>query len=336
MRAARIHEYGAPELLKVEDVERPQPGPKDVLVRVLASSVNPVDFKIRGGHQRAVIRLRFPWILGMDLSGVVESVGAKVTQFSPGDEVFSSPSHFRMGCYAEYVAVREDELARKPASLDHLQAASIPLVGLTAYQALMNSAQLRAGERVLIQAGSGGVGTFAIQLAKHVGAHVITTCSERNHELVRALGADEVIDYHKTPFEEAAGKVDVVMDTIGGDHLDRALKILKPGGRLLSITPRMPDFTKKYGPALGLVMLGFRIASLWLRARFSGGKMSVVTRSPSGAELQKIAALIEEGAIKPAIDKVFPLEKIVEAHRYMETGRARGKVVIDLRTDNPA
>ncbi len=336
MRAARIHAYGAADELRVEDVPAPRLGPDDVRVEVHAASVNPVDVKIRSGGQRAVVWLSLPATLGLDLSGVVTEVGARVRGFAVGDEVFGSPSHRRMGTYAEEISVRANELARKPRNLTHLEAASLPLVGLTAWDALVEACELRAGERVLIQAGSGGVGTFAIQLAKHLGATVLTSCSPRNFELVRGLGADEVLDYRTQDFEEVAAGVDVILESVGGEAVDKALRTVRPGGRVAAITAGLPSLTARYGPALGLGMMVARTLKQALGARVRRGvRLSFVTRRPDGQVLGRIAELVEQGRIRPVVDRVFDLGAIADAHRYVETGHARGKVVVRVRPEDP-
>jgi len=329
VKAALIHGYGQPDVFRIEDVPAPVCGPRDVLVDVRAAGINPIDYKIRSGGQRAVIWLSFPAVLGLDVSGVVAQVGDQVTRFAVGDEVFASPSHRRMGTYAEQIAVRESELARKPSRLSHAQAAALPLVGLTAWDSLMGACKLQAGERVLIQAGSGGVGTIAIQLAKHVGAEVFTTCSPRNHELVAGLGADHVIDYRTQDWAVEAADVDVILESIGGDDLERAIGAVKRGGRIASIAAGLPQYTKRFGPALGLTAM--ISATLWrmVRARATRGvKLSMVTRRASGANLQQLAAIVDAGDMTPVVDRVFALDDVAEAHRYLETSRARGKVVL--------
>lgn len=332
MRAARIHEYGEPEVFRIEEVDEPTCGPKEALVDVRASSVNPIDYKIRGGGQRSVVWLSMPSKLGLDLSGVVTSVGEQVTGFAVGDEVYASPSHRRIGTYAERIAVRESELAHKPKNLTHEEAASIPLVGLTAWDCLVGAADLQPGERVLVQAGSGGVGTFAIQLAKALGAaEVLTTCSPRNHELVRSLGADVCIDYRTEDWEEVAKDVDVILESVGGDDVRRAIRTVRRGGRVACITAGLPTYTAQYGPALGLTAMVSKTATRMMCAALGRNvKLRFVTRKASGANLQAITDLIEAGSIRPVIDRVFPLDAIADAHRYLETGRARGKVVIDI------
>ena len=274
MRAARIHRYGGPDELVVEEVPEPRCGPDELLVDVHASSVNPVDFKIRSGGQRAVVWLSLPAALGLDVSGVVREVGAKVRGFAVGDAIWSSPSHRRMGTYAERLAVRASEAAPKPAGLTHAEAASMPLVGLTAWDALVGACDLRPGERVLIQAGSGGVGSFAIQLAKHLGAsEILTTCSPRNFELVRSLGADRPVDYRTEDFEEVAAGVDVILESLGGEHVPRALRTVRRGGRVAAITAGLPARTEKHGPALGLAsMVGATAWRMACSALTRGGK----------------------------------------------------------------
>ncbi len=329
MKAARIHEYGGPEVLRVEQIDRPEVGPDDVLIQVHAASVNPVDWKIRGGLQRGVIRYELPHVLGLDASGVVVRVGAEVKKFTIGDEVYCSPSHKRSGTYAEYVAVDQSEVALKPRSIDHLGAASLPLVGLTAWDALVSTMRLAPGERVLVLAGSGGVGTFAIQLAKHLGAEVATTCSARNVELVRNLGANHVIDYTHERFDELLRDYDAVLDTLGGEERRRALSILRRGGRMVTLLAGVPEATKRFGPTLGVVVVGLQMLGFKMKSRFSHGvRTSWVIRPSSGAVLEEIAALVDRGKIKPVIDRVFSLDDITAAHEYSGSGRARGKIVI--------
>src|SRR6476646_6151408 len=221
MKAIRIHEYGGPEVLKYEDARRPQPQAGEVLIRVHAAGVNPVDSAIRTGHVQEIFPVSFPWIPGWDLSGVVEELGADVTKFNKGDEVFAIPDATRNGTYAEYIVARESEVALKPKSLHHIRAAGVPVAAITAWNALFDSAQLRRGQRVLIHGGAGGVGHFAVQLAKRKGAHVIATASARNHELVYELGADEAIDYQTQKFEDVARNIDIVIDPIGGETQER-------------------------------------------------------------------------------------------------------------------
>jgi len=331
MKAIRIHSYGEADVLHVEDVAPTPLGPKDLRIAVKATSVNPIDYKLRSGAQRAIVPLSMPWTLGMDVSGVVTEVGAKVKGFAVGDAVFSSPSHKRMGCYAEDVVVRADECALKPDALTHVEAASLPMVGLTAWNALVDACDVQPGQKVLIQAGSGGVGTVAIQLAKHLGADVYTTCSGRNAELVEELGADRVINYREERFEEVAQGCDAVLESMGGEHLERAIGTVRPKGTIASITPGLPAYTKKHGAWLGVIVFGLYLIRRIVGARLkNGAKLRLVTRKASGATLAKLAELVDRGKIRPVIDRVFALDEAAEAHRYIETGRARGKVVLQV------
>lgn len=333
MRAARIHRYGPPEVLVVDDVEEPRAvGPRDVLVEVHASSVNPVDWKIRSGGQRALIHYTLPWILGLDVSGVVRSVGTQVTRFSAGDEVYGSPTHRRPGTYAELVVIDERALARKPRNLSHLEAASLPLVALTAWDALVVRGRLAKGEKALIHAGAGGVGHVAIQLAKDLGAYVATTCSERNADFVRELGADRAIDYKKERFDEVLRDYDFVLDALGGEERERSLNILREGGHLATMVGGFPEEAEKRGVALGAVVALGTLASITLRGELVRGiAIHHVLRESNGAILEQITRRVERGAIKPVIDTVFPLEKIADAHRASEGGRTRGKIAVEVR-----
>ena len=332
MRAARIHQYGPPDVFQIDDIPVPDVGPSDVLIEVHAASVNPIDWKIRSGVQRGIIRYKLPHVLGLDVSGVVSAVGDKVTRFAVGDEVYSSPNFKRDGTYAEFTVVDESELAHKPANLSHQEAATIPLVGLTAYQCLVTKSNLQSGERVLILAGSGGVGSFAIQLAKALGAEVTATCSGRNTELVSSLGADHVIDYTVETVHERPRDFDLVMDNLGGTERNNIRNVLKRGGRLPTIVGGIPKETKRFGPNLGSIvaiakLVGFIVSTRLIR----GQKVHYVLRKADGLQLAEITRLIEEEKIRAVVDKVFPLEDVAEAHRYSETGRARGKIVIAVR-----
>ncbi|MCA9550850.1 MAG: NADP-dependent oxidoreductase [Myxococcales bacterium] len=337
MRAVRMHAYGGPEVLQVDDVPTPTAGKGQVLVEIHASSVNPVDWKIRSGGQRGLVRYRLPRTLGLDVSGVVVAVGPGVTRFQVGDAVYGSPNHTEDGCYAEYAALPEAQLAAKPAQLTHLEAAALPLVGLTAWEALVRKADLQPGERALIHAGAGGVGHVAIQIAKARGAEVITTCSAANAELVRSLGADRVVDYRAERFYEVLSDLDVVLEGVGGPVRDQSLAVLRRGGRMPSIVGGFPAYTKRLGPVLGPPAALVDIAAFMVKARLTKGvKVYQVMRPPRGDLLEALSALVEAGALRPRIDRVFPLEDVAEAHRYSETGRARGKIVIAVRaSDQP-
>lgn len=331
MRAIRAHGYGDPSVLRLDDVAVPAPGPRDLLIAVKAAAVNPIDYKLRKGLQQAVVPLRFPATLGMDISGVVVAMGAGVTRFALGDAIVASPTHKRMGGYAEKIIVDEREVARKPACLSHVEGASLPLVGLTAWDALVRHGRLRHDERVLIQAGSGGVGTVAIQLAKHIGAEVLTTASARNEALVRDLGADVVIDYGSESYEEVAAGCDLVLDALGDEHLEGALRTVRSGGRIVTITPGVPTLVGRYGPFLGILAVGLRIVGFAAKARMQKGvSFRPVTRVADGEALGHLMALAAVGELRPVIDTVLPLEEAAEAHRLLEAGHRRGKVVLEV------
>jgi len=320
MKALAIRRYQAP--MEMMELPRPEPGPGDLLVRVRAAGVNPLDYKIRDGVVKVLLPFAFPLVLGTDLSGDVEAIGRGVTKFKIGDAVYSRLDNDRIGAFAEYALVRESAAARKPARLDYAQAASLPLVGLTAWQALIELARLREGQKVLIHAGSGGVGTFAIQLAKHLGAQVATTAGVRNHALVKSLGADVAIDYQTTRFEAVAKDQDVVLDTQGGDTLLRSV-VVTIGGR--------PDgkFARAWGLSLPLVwILGFLNRKVDRLGKKKSVRFEYLFMRASGEQLERIGALVDGGVIKPILDKTFPLEAAAEAISYVRAGRTIGKVVI--------
>src|SRR6478752_8294075 len=312
MKAIRIHSYGGPEVLQYEDAPRPKPRAGEVLIRVHAAGVNPIDWKIREGHMKDFWPHKFPLILGWDVSGTVEAVGpgrAAAGRFKIGDEVYSVPDPTRDGAYADYIVVRESELALKPKSLHHVHAAAAPLAALTAWQALFDAGQLVSGQRILIHGGSGGVGHVAVQLAKWRGAHVFGTASTKNQELLRELGVDEPIDYTKQKFEDVARDVDLVLDLIGGETQERSWSVLKKGGVLLSLV--QPPSVEK-AKALGV------------RAAFVAGH-------PSGAQLAEIAKLIDSGELKLTIDRILPLSEVRRAHQLSQTGHTRGKIVLRVK-----
>jgi len=328
MKALAIRRYKA--AAEIMDLPRPEPGPGDLLVRVRAASVNPVDYKIRDGGLKVLIPYSFPLILGNDLAGDVEAIGPGVSQFKVGDAIYSRLDKDRIGAIAEYALVHERAAAQKPARLDYVQAASLPLVGLTAWQALIDLAHVQAGQQVLIHAGSGGVGSFAIQLAKHLGARVATTASAKNHALVKSLGADLAIDYKASRFEELAKDQDVVLDTQAGDTLLRSFEAVKPGGIVVSVGGR-PDakFARAWGLSLPLVwILGFLNRKVDRRAKQRRVRFEYLFMHASGEQLAKLGALVDQGAIQPVLDKTFPLKAAADALAYVESGRAVGKVVI--------
>jgi NADPH:quinone reductase-like Zn-dependent oxidoreductase len=309
MKAIRIHNYGGPEVLQYEDAPRPEPQAGEVLVRVHAAGVNPIDWKVREGHMKDFWPHKFPLILGWDVSGTIEEVGPGVSRFKIGDEVYSVPDSTRNGAYADYIVVRESELALKPNSLHHIRAAAVPLAAVTAWQALFDAGQLVSGQRMLIHGGSGGVGHVAVQLAKWKGAYVFATASTKNQELLRELGVVEPIDYTQQRFEDVARDVDLVLDLIGGETQERSWSVLKKGGVLLSLV--QPPSVEK-AKALGV------------RAAFVAGH-------PSGAQLAEIAKLIDSGELKPVIDRILPLSEARRAHELSQSGHVRGKIVLRVK-----
>jgi NADPH:quinone reductase-like Zn-dependent oxidoreductase len=333
MKAFVVGRYGDAGTVQSRDVPDPRVGDDDVLVRIQAASVNPLDLKTRAGDLKVILPYRMPFVLGNDLAGTIVAVGSRVTRFTAGDEVYARPDQNRIGAFAELIAVNQDDVAAKPATLTTEEAASLPLVGLTAWQALVERANLRPGQKVLIHAGAGGVGTIAIQLAKHLGAQVATTASSSKIELVRTLGADVVIDYKKQAFETTLHDYDVVLDTVGGETLEKSLRVLKPGGIVVSVAgPPDPTFAKELGanPIVRLAMaaLSFRLRQ---RARRHHVRYSFLFMKASGDQLRELASLVDAGAIRPVVDRVFDFESTREALAYVEEGRARaGKVVVRM------
>lgn len=336
MKAFSIERYGK-QTGRITEAPTPVVGEHDVLVQVHASSVNVLDAKIAKGEFKLILPYALPLILGNDLAGVVLSVGAAVRRFKPGDEVYGRPPQQRIGTFAELIAVREDALARKPANITMEQAASLPLVALTAWQVLVETARLKKGQKVFIHAGSGGVGSIAIQLAKHLGAFVATTTSTANVEWVKALGADVVIDYKQQNFEPLLNDYDVVLNSLGPDALAKSLDILKPGGQLISISgPPTQAFAREQQLSwlLGLVM-GVLSSGIRRKARKQGVRYDFLFMRANGAQLDELTALVEAGIIKPVIDRTFPFESTAQALSYVEQGRAKGKVVITMTAPPP-
>ena len=333
MRAFIVDRYGSKDGVRAGEMPDPELQEDDILVQIHAASVNPLDSKIRDGDFKLILPYRFPLILGNDVAGVVVRVGSRVRRFKPGDEVYARPDTDRIGAFAEFISIKEDAVAKKPKTLTMEEAASIPLVSLTAWQVLVERAKLSQGQKVLIHAGSGGVGTLAIQLAKHLGAIVATTTSTENLDWVKRLGADLVIDYRKDDFEKILHDYDVVLNSLGGETLEKSLRVLKPGGKLISISgPPDPDFAKDMGLSwiLRLVMslLSYRIRAKAKRLHVS---YSFLFMRASGDQLREISSLIDSGIIRPVVDRVFPFEAAKEALAYVEKGRAKGKVVVKVR-----
>ncbi len=333
MKAVIAEKYGGPEVLELAEVAVPQVGPNGVLVRVHASSVNPVDWKLRQGLLRALWKLRFPVIWGCDLSGVVEQVGSAVTLFKPGDEVYGfkhgKVAQTYRGTYAEYVVAPQSALARKPAQVSHEEAAAIPLAALTAWQALVDQGHLQAGQRVLIHAAAGGVGVFAVQIAKALGAYVAATAGPRNQDFLRELGADLTIDYTREKIEDKLSGYDLVLDGVGSTVWAGSLRVLRRGGKLVTLAVPIPD-----KPAGKLVFFSKVIAGVargMARALFRGKRLLLTSVKPRGGELEKINALIQAGKVRPVIEKVYRLEEIADAHRESERQHVRGKLVIRIQ-----
>ncbi len=332
MKAMVIDKYGnAP--MRLAEVPTPNIGEYEILAEIHAASINPIDFKIRDGKVKLLIKYEMPLILGNDFSGVVVRVGAKVSRFKVGDEIYARPRKSKIGTFAEFIAIHEDDIALKPKNLSFEEAASIPLVGLTSYQALHDIMQLQSGQKVLIHAGSGGVGTFAIQLAKLMGATVATTASEAGANLVTTLGSDEVINYKTEKFEELLENYDAVFDTLGGTSLEKSFEIIKRGGKIVSVSG-LPNarFAKEHGSGFFKRLL-FSAASykLTVLEKKHDAHYSFLFMKPSGEQLRIIADYIESGKIKPVIDRIFSFEEAQQAMEYAESGRAKGKIIVKIK-----
>lgn len=313
MRAVVQHETGAPDVLHLENVPRPVPLPTEVLVRVRAAGINPVDWKTRAGYGMAGVLGAPPFVLGWDVSGVVEGVGFGVTTLAVGDEVYGMPWFPRSaGAYAEYVTAPSRQFARKPRSLTHEQAGAAPLAALTAWQALVDTAHVRVGQRVLVHAAAGGVGHLAVQFAKHLGADVVGTASARNHDWLKSIGADEVVDYGDGPFEDSITDIDLVLDLIGDTHdtSRRSLNVLNPGGLLVAVPGGVSPQLAAAADQLGVRVSPFLV-------------------EPDGAALTKIAGIIDDAKLLVEVQRVYPFAEAAAAHRDGETNRTRGKLVLN-------
>jgi NADPH:quinone reductase-like Zn-dependent oxidoreductase len=333
MRAYVLTRYGGPEGSRLVDVPAPVPGPRDLLIAVRAAGLNPVDFKFRQGKLRAILRPTLPFVLGNELAGDVIAVGGDVNRFRAGDRVFARVAKDHAGAFAEQARVDEADAALMPRDLDFTTAAAVPLAALTALQALRDELDVKPGQNVFISGGAGGVGTFAIQIAKWLGAHVTTTASKRGEALVRSLGCDEVIDYTSQDISKTAARFDAGFDLIGGKTLEQMFEIMKPGTRVVSVAG-VPE------PQMAIKDLGGRrvlAALLWMisygirsRARRAGISYRYLFMHPSGSELAELAELIEQGKLKVIVDKTYPFANIPEALAYVESGRAKGKVVVTM------
>jgi len=332
MKAFIITKYTKVDL-QFADIPVPEVGDNQVLVVVHAASVNLLDKKIKTGEFKLILPYKFPLVLGHDVAGIITKVGKNVTRFKVGDEVYARPSDFAIGTFAEFIAIKESDIALKPKNLSMEEAAAVPLVALTAWQALVEKADLKKGQKVFIQTGSGGVGTIAIQLAKYLGATVATTASEKSFEMLKNLGADVLIDYRKHDFEDLIEGYDVVLNSQDNKTLEKSLRILKPSGKAISISgPPTPDFARRVGAPwfvkiiLSLISLGIRN-----KAKKLGIDYSFLFMKADGGQLQTITKLIEREKIRPVIDKVFSFNEVNEALKYVESGHAKGKVVIKIK-----
>jgi NADPH:quinone reductase-like Zn-dependent oxidoreductase len=333
MRAYVLEHYGGPEGSRLMDVAAPTPGPRDIVVDVRASGLNPVDFKFRQGKLRAIWRPKLPFVLGNELAGEVIDTGSDVKRFRAGDRVFARVAGDRAGAFAERACVDEDHAALMPGNLEFTAAAAVPLAGLTALQALRDELGVNRGQKVFISGGAGGVGTFAIQIAKWLGAHVTTTASKRGEALVRSLGCDEVIDYTAQDISRAQDRFDAGFDLIGGKTLQQMFDIMKPGAKIVSIAALPEPQTATKDLAGGRVLSAmFWIISYGIRsrARRAGISYRYLFMHPSGSDLARLAELIEQGKLRVVVDKAYPFAKISDAVAYVETGRAKGKVVVTM------
>lgn len=333
MKAFVLKRYGKSDQTAFADIPKPKLKSDEILVQVHAAGLNPIDCAIPKGTFKPILRFQLPATLGSDLAGVVVEVGSRVTRFKPGDAVFASIFDLGTAALAEFAVVPENAAAPKPANLDFVQAASIPMVGLTSWQALKERAKLQPGQKVFIPAGSGGIGTFAIQLAKHLGAKVGTTTSTGNVDLVRSLGADEVIDYKQQEFEKVLRNYDVVLGTVRGDAIEKSLRILKPRSNVVSLVGP-PDAAFARGRGMNFFftfVFGLLSRKIIRHARKRGVEYSFLFVHPDGRQLAEIGKLFEAGRIRPVIDKVFPFDQAKEALAYLEKGRAKGKVVVQMK-----
>ncbi|MWV28453.1 NADP-dependent oxidoreductase [Aurantiacibacter rhizosphaerae] len=333
MKAYQLTAYGDADKGQLRDVAMPKPGVGQVLIKVKAAGLNPVDYKIRQGKLKPILRMDLPITMGNELSGVVESCGKGANRFPPGTRVCVRVGKEAMGAFAEYAVVEEAHIAAIPASMDFTQAAAIPLAGLTALQALRDELGVGPGYRVLITGGAGGVGTLAIQIAKSLGAHVITTASSRGRELVEKMGADEVVDYENAQFEDEIDSVDGAFDLIGGETLERTFQVVKEGGRTVSIagTPEPRTAMQDLGGRFGLAAVFWAMSrDLRKQASDAGVDYRYLFMHPSGSELTYLVTLAQRGQMQAVIDSTYPFEKIADAMAELEDGHAKGKIMVTM------
>jgi len=333
MKAFTIQRYSKTDILELVEVPEPRIKDDEVLVEIYSASVNQLDSKLKSGEFKLLLPYKFPLILGHDVAGVVVKTGSKVKNFKVGDEVFSRVPDFQIGAFAEMIAINENFVAPKPKNISMEEASSIPLVGLTVWQAFLEKANLKKGQKVFIQAGSGGVGTFAIQLAKHLGAFVATTTSEKNFDLVKQLGADVVINYKTQDFENILKDYDLVLNSQDQTTLEKSLKILKTGGKIISISgPPDAAFAKENGLNVFMkIIISFLSSKTKKLAKKQNVDYAFLFMQANGKQLTEIGKLIEADIIKPIIDKIFPFEQTNDAISYVESGRAKGKVIIKIK-----
>jgi len=331
MKAFVVAKYG-PDGLRAVDVPEPRVGERDVLIKVSAASVNPLDKLVRNGDFKLLLKHKPPFVLGHDMSGVVTRVGSAVRDFKVGDEVYSRPRDLRIGTFAEYIAVDQDDVALKPATLSMREAAAVPLVALAAWQAMVELAKVEPGQKVLVHAGAGGLGSTVVQIAKHLGAHVATTVHTDDVARARDLGADEVIDFTKTDFSTVLSGFDVVLDSLGGANLEKSLEVLTRGGLAISVVgPPDPAFSGQLGQPMLRPVMAVLSRKVRSRARKLGVRYSFFFMRADGDQLQKLAALYDAGVLRPVLDeRTFPFDQTPEAMDYVEQGKARGKVVITM------
>ncbi|KRC48881.1 MULTISPECIES: NADP-dependent oxidoreductase [unclassified Nocardioides] len=328
MKAFVVTHYG-PDGLQAADVPAPSVGPRDVLVDIRAASINPLDKMVRNGEFKQLLKYKPPFVLGHDLAGVVTEVGSEVRGFAVGDEVYSRPRDLRIGAFAESIAIDAADVAHKPATLSFEEAAAVPLVALAAWQALVDLAEVRPGQKVLVHAGAGGLGSTVIQVAKHLGAHVATTAHTRDAEKVRALGADEVIDFTTTGFVDVLSGYDVVLDSLGPDSLQKSLRVLRPGGLAISVVgPPDPSFAARLGQPLLKPVMALMSRKVRRAARRLGVRYSFFFMKASGAQLATLAGLYDDGTLRPVLDRTFPFDRTLDAMAYVEQGKASGKIVV--------
>lgn len=334
MQAMLIEQYGSNTPLVLRDIPTPVLQDDEILAEIYAASINPIDFKIRDGKVKMLLSYDMPLILGNDFSGVVAAVGSKVTRFKVGDEIYGRPRKSHIGTLAEFLAVHEDDIALKPTNTTFAEAAGLPLVGLTVYQALHDIIRLQRGNKILIHAGAGGVGTFAIQMAKQMGAYVATTASDAGYALVKSLGADEIINYKTERFQDRLSHYDAVLDTLGGEALLHSFAIVKPGGRIVSVSglPNARFARENQLPLWKTLLFAMATHKLTRLEKKYGVHYDFLFMKASGAQLAEITRLVEANSIIPVVDKVFPFAQAQAAMAYSESGRAKGKVIVDIKS----